>query len=83
MSLKIKSLSYNSSLFIYFGVVLLELDSTNSETFLYFYILQGPAQKVPPQNKWTKFYLKDEYTCSLNSYRNYYNTLRNKNVIEG
>ena len=35
--------------------------STADTSDLYEYILRGPAQKVPPQNKNKKFYLKDKY----------------------
>ena len=41
----------------------------------------GPAPKVPPENKGTKFIFKDK-DLMFKLIKKYYNTLRNKNVIQ-
>ena len=56
---------------------MLELGPIQSEHFSFY----GFAQKVPPQSKRSKFCLKDK-NLILNSYKSYYNTPRNKKVIE-
>ena len=74
-SLKIKSISLEINVVHLFeGGTFGPGPHTKWKFLIFFYILRGPAQKVSPQNKLTKF-------C-LNSYKNDYNTQRNKKVIE-
>ena len=45
-----------------------------------FFFVWGPAPKVPPQTKCTKFCLKDKYLI-FKLIKNYYNNPRNKKLL--
>ena len=68
-------------LFIYFGVALLEQDPVKCKKSKFLTLHGAQVQKYHPKIKEQNLFVNTK-TSSLKSYKNCYNILRNKKVIE-